>query len=126
MGFHTNLVQEWVSYHEGACTLCRCSRSSCYPVSLLRSACRLTEKSADAITSSGFALTGIWGEGRYQFSVSDGVPVGEHYDYIFITSKSQDTETICRQYAAIIRYTETISLQNGIGNEEIISRRPTG
>lgn len=80
------------------------------------------KKSADAITSSGFALTGIWGEGRYRFSVSDGVPAGEHYDYIFITSKSQDTETICRQYAAVIRDTETISLQNGIGNEEIISR----
>ena len=59
---------------------------------------------------------------EHRFSVSDGVPAGEHYDYIFITSKSQDTETICRQYAAVIRDTETISLQNGIGNEEIISR----
>ncbi|MFA6332099.1 MAG: 2-dehydropantoate 2-reductase, partial [Methanoregula sp.] len=29
---------------------------------------------------------------------------------------------ICRQYATLIRDTETVSLQNGIGNEEIISR----
>lgn len=79
-------------------------------------------KNADAITKSGFALTGIWGEDTYRFSVAENVPAGERYDYIFITSKSQDTESICREYATVIRNTETVSLQNGIGNEEIISR----
>ena len=67
------------------------------------------KKSADAITRGGFALTGIWGEGTYRFSVSESVPEGSRYDFIFITSKSQDTEAVCRQYAKVIRDTETIS-----------------
>lgn len=80
------------------------------------------KKSADAIASRGFRLTGIWGEGTFRFSASEGVPAGARYDYIFITSKSQETENICRQFAGTIRDTETVSLQNGIGNEEIIGR----
>jgi 2-dehydropantoate 2-reductase len=80
------------------------------------------KRTADAINAGGFKLTGIWGTGTFRFSVTDGVPEGARYDYIIIASKSQDTEAICRQYEATIRDTETVSLQNGIGNEEIISR----
>ncbi|MFZ1128276.1 ketopantoate reductase family protein [Methanoregula sp.] len=77
---------------------------------------------ADAINAGGLRLTGIWGTGTFRFSISDSIPEGTRYDYIIITAKSRDTETLCREYAAAIRGTETVSLQNGIGNEEIISR----
>jgi len=77
---------------------------------------------ADAILKNGFALTGIWGQGVFRFPISDHIPAGEIFDYIIITAKSRDTETICRDYAEAIKNTETVSLQNGIGNEEIVSR----
>ena len=80
------------------------------------------KKSAEAIAARGFSLTGIWGEGMFRFSAAETVPPDSRFDYILITSKSQDTDAICRQYAGLIRETETVSLQNGIGNEEIISR----
>jgi 2-dehydropantoate 2-reductase len=80
------------------------------------------KKSADAIAAGGFSLTGIWGDQTFRFSASDTVPEGSRFDYIIISAKSTGTEAICRQYAPLIRDTETVSLQNGIGNEEIISR----
>jgi 2-dehydropantoate 2-reductase len=80
------------------------------------------KKTADAIHANGFHLTGIWGTGTFRFSIADSVPEGARYDYIIIAAKSQDTESLCREYAATIQDTETISLQNGIGNEEIVSQ----
>lgn len=80
------------------------------------------KKTAGAIKAGGFRLTGIWGEDTYRFSVADSVPAGARYDYAIITSKSRDTDAICREYAATLKGTETVSLQNGIGNEEIIGR----
>jgi len=80
------------------------------------------KKCADAIATGGFAMTGIWGEGTCRFSAAETVPAGSRFDYIIVSSKSQDTEAICQQYADLIHDTETVSLQNGIGNEEIISR----
>ena len=80
------------------------------------------KKCADAIATEGFAMTGIWGEDTFRFSAAETVPEKGRFDYIIITAKSQDTEAICRQYAGLIHDTETVSLQNGIGNEEIISR----
>jgi len=80
------------------------------------------KKTADAISANGFHLTGIWGTGTFRFSISDNVLKGARYDYIIIAAKSRDTETLCKEYATVIQGTETVSLQNGIGNEEIISR----
>ena len=80
------------------------------------------KKTADAVMAGGFTLTGIWGENLYRFSISDSVPDGARYDYALITSKSRDTDAICRKFAATLKDTETVSLQNGIGNEEIIGR----
>jgi 2-dehydropantoate 2-reductase len=77
--------------------------------------------SAKVIRGQGFSLTGIWGEETYRFSAADTVPAGACFDYVIITSKSKDTDAICRQFAPFICETETVSLQNGIGNEEIIS-----
>jgi 2-dehydropantoate 2-reductase len=80
------------------------------------------KRTAEAIAASGFKMTGIWGEEIYRFSASESVPEGARYDYVFIASKSKDTESLCRQFTGAIRDTDTISLQNGIGNEEIISK----
>jgi len=85
----------------------------------IHAVCR--KSSADAIAARGFTLTGMWGEGTFRFSASESVPQDSRFDYIIISSKSQDTESICRQFAPLIRDTETVSLQNGIGNEEILS-----
>ena len=41
---------------------------------------------------------------------------------MIITAKSRDTEEICRQFQDRIAGKEVLSLQNGIGNEEIIAR----
>jgi 2-dehydropantoate 2-reductase len=80
------------------------------------------KRHADAVRERGFLMTGIWGEGTYRFSCSDNLPPAwQDADYYIITAKSTDTEAICREYADAIRGHEVISLQNGIGNEEIIS-----
>lgn len=80
------------------------------------------KKHADRIQEQGFKMTGLWGEGTYRFSSSETVPEGMDFDYVFITTKSLATEKTCEQFADLIRGKEVISLQNGIGNEEIISR----
>lgn len=79
------------------------------------------KRHADAIESRGLILTGIWGEHNFRFPCGENLPADEKFDYIFITSKSQDTRKICEMNADAIKDTNVISLQNGIGNEEIIS-----
>ncbi|SFM16644.1 ketopantoate reductase family protein [Methanolobus profundi] len=79
------------------------------------------QRHADRIQDAGFKMTGIWGESTCTFSCSEDVPEAE-YDYIFITAKSTATESICEQFSDVIKGREVISMQNGIGNEEIIAR----
>jgi len=79
------------------------------------------KRHADAIKSRGLILTGIWGEHNFRFPCGDTLPPDEQFDYIFITSKSQDTREICGMNSGAIKNSNVISLQNGIGNEEIIS-----
>jgi len=77
----------------------------------------------DAVQERGFLMTGIWGEGTYRFSCSEDLPeTWQDADYYIITAKSTGTEGICRQFTDAIRGREVVSLQNGIGNEEIIAR----
>ncbi|WP_342770438.1 MULTISPECIES: 2-dehydropantoate 2-reductase [unclassified Methanoculleus] len=79
------------------------------------------KRHADAIRKRGFLMTGIWGEGAYRFSCSEDLPeMWRDADYYIITAKSTDTGEICRQFADSIRGRPVVSLQNGIGNEEII------
>ncbi len=81
------------------------------------------KRHADAVRERGFLMTGIWGEGTYRFSCSEDLPdEWLDADYYIITAKSTDTEAVCRQFAGAIRGREVVSLQNGIGNEEIIAR----
>ena len=44
------------------------------------------------------------------------------FDYVIVTSKSSDTEEICREYSPLFGGAVLVSLQNGIGNEEILQR----
>ena len=80
------------------------------------------EPYARAISRQGLLLSGAWGNETYHFPCISEVTEESGFDYIFITSKSQDTEGICRQYQGLIASSETVSFQNGIGNEETISK----
>ena len=79
------------------------------------------QKHADIIKTKGFKMTGIWGEETSFFSCGEDIPKDRKFDYIFISSKSTATRHICEQFADLIKDREVISLQNGIGNEEIIA-----
>ncbi len=80
------------------------------------------KRHADMIAERGLLMTGIWGKETYKFSCGEDVPEGIDFDYVFVSSKSIATEAICEQFAGVIKGKETISLQNGVGNEEIIAR----
>ncbi len=88
-------------------------------VSDVYAVCR--HKHAEIIKTDGFRMTGIWGEETSFFSCGEDIPKNRDFDYIFISSKSTATRSICEQFADIIKGREVISLQNGIGNEEIIA-----
>jgi 2-dehydropantoate 2-reductase len=79
------------------------------------------EPSASLISRDGLFISGAWGEETVKFQCVSEVKDGSDFDYILITSKSQDTLEICRQHKELIRDHETVSFQNGIGNEETIS-----
>jgi 2-dehydropantoate 2-reductase len=78
---------------------------------------------AEAIRQRGLAMKGIWGEravpGITCIAGAEEAPPAP--DLVFITAKGTDTHAICEEYAPVLRGRPVISLQNGIGNEEIIS-----
>jgi len=80
------------------------------------------ESYARAVSSQGLLISGAWGSETVRFPCVSELTDKNDFDYILITSKSQDTEGICRQYKGLIGTSEVASLQNGIGNEETISR----
>jgi 2-dehydropantoate 2-reductase len=75
---------------------------------------------AKAVTEQGMRLSGIWDKGTFSFSCSESLPEAE-FDFYVLTSKSNDTRAICAQFEERLRGREVVSLQNGIGNEEIIA-----
>ena len=79
------------------------------------------ERCVAAIGRDGFHLSGRWGDGVCDFAVTTRLDPGEEFDYVVITAKSVDTAAICREFAPVLARSETVSLQNGIGNEEIIA-----
>ncbi len=79
------------------------------------------ERCVAAIGRDGFHLSGRWGDGVCEFAVTTSLDPGEKFDYVFVTAKSVDTAAICREFAPLLARSETVSLQNGIGNEEIIA-----
>lgn len=109
------------------------------------------ERHSAAIKKRGLFMEGVWGErsvtGMSVFSsfaeLSAAIAAKEAgykqcdscdtggtcgnaerfgFDYIFITSKSSDTGDICREYSSLFAGAVLVSLQNGIGNEEILQR----
>lgn len=80
------------------------------------------EHSASEISRHGLAIHGAWGDESFTFPCVSTLEDTEPFDYILITSKSQDTDSICRQYEHLMRASEVVSFQNGIGNEETIAQ----
>lgn len=76
-------------------------------------------RQAEAIRSRGFTMSGIWGDGVFRFPCGEDLPPAE-YDYIILSVKATGTRDICEQFSDIIAGVPALSLQNGIGNEEII------
>jgi 2-dehydropantoate 2-reductase len=89
------------------------------PLCEIHALCRA--RHADTINQSGFRMRGIWGDGNFHFNASAKAPVGESFDYCLITCKSQQTRQLCIEYRSLLARTDVVSLQNGIGNEEIIA-----
>ena len=90
-------------------------------VASVYAACR--PRHAEAIRQRGLDMKGIWGEGSV-YDISCIAGAGEALpapDFVLITAKGTDTLAICEEYAPVLRDRPVISLQNGIGNEEIIS-----
>jgi len=79
------------------------------------------EGPAKSISDYGLTLEGVWGTGTYRFPCSSRPPVDEHFDYILVSAKACSTLELCREYSGLIRDSEVVSLQNGIGSEEIIA-----
>jgi len=78
---------------------------------------------AGAIRERGLVMEGIWGNGTVDgiTPVAGPQDVPVTVDFVIITAKGTDTRTICEEYAGVIRGRPVASLQNGIGNEEIIA-----
>ncbi len=90
-------------------------------VATVYAACRPVH--AGAIRERGLRMEGVWGNGTVDaiacISGPEEVPPG--VDVVVITAKGTDTRAICDEYAGVIRGRPAVSLQNGIGNEEIIA-----
>lgn len=78
------------------------------------------ERYSTSIEKDGFHLTGIWGTETFRFPCGTVPPKGP-WDYIIISTKAAATREICEQYIHLFGEAEVVSLQNGIGNEEIIA-----
>ncbi|HDQ08109.1 MAG TPA: ketopantoate reductase family protein [Methanoculleus sp.] len=77
------------------------------------------QRHVSAIERGGLRLTGLWGDDLYHFPCGPDLPTDD-YDYILITSKSIATRSICEEFGERFGDAEVVSIQNGIGNEEII------
>ncbi|MCP8317347.1 MAG: 2-dehydropantoate 2-reductase [archaeon] len=80
-----------------------------------------------AIRKKGLKVSGIWGEhlfkGLKAFTSADECKRFAPYDLILITTKSYDTEYATMQILPLIGEDSIVaSVQNGIGNEEIIAK----
>ncbi|MCX7919375.1 MAG: ketopantoate reductase family protein [bacterium] len=84
-------------------------------------------KYLDYIKQNGLRITGIWGEHLIQSldCVTELTELANHeFDYILLTVKSFDTEGAVTQFAPLVtKNTLVVSLQNGLGNWEIISAK---
>jgi len=80
-----------------------------------------------AINERGLTITGIWGEHIFTrlaaFTSVKQIPEHASFDLIMITTKSYDTAKAVEEVAPLVgEGTAVLSMQNGIGNEEVIAR----
>lgn len=85
------------------------------------------EAHISAIRKKGLRISGIWGEhlfkGLKAFTSADECKEFSPYDLVLITTKSYDTEYAIMQILPLIGEDSiVVSVQNGIGNEEIIAK----
>jgi len=92
------------------------------PVSSVFVACR--PRHASAIRDRGLMMSGTWGDQIVpDITCIDGPDASlPDANFIIITSKGIDTQHICAEYSDLIRSRPVVTLQNGIGNEDVISR----
>lgn len=78
---------------------------------------------ADAIRERGLVMEGAWGAGTIDgvTPITGPEEVPDGVDFVIITAKGTDTLAVVREYAGVIQGRPVASLQNGIGNEDIIA-----
>ena len=86
------------------------------------------KKHINAIKKNGLQITGIWGKHNFKnfdklyFSPKE-ILKNTYFDFIFITTKAYSTEEIVKQSTHFLKKCNyVISLQNGLGNWEKISK----
>jgi len=89
------------------------------PVASVHAVCRV--RHARAIAADGFSMSGVWGEARLRFSAAETLPDHEDWDYVIVACKSTDTRELAERFAPVLAGREVVSLQNGLGNEEILA-----
>ncbi len=90
-------------------------------VATVYAACRPVH--AGAIRERGLTMEGVWGNGTVEGigCVTGPEEAPPAVDFIIVTAKGTDTRAICEEYAGVIRGRPVASLQNGIGNEDLIA-----
>ncbi|NLO90004.1 MAG: ketopantoate reductase family protein [Clostridia bacterium] len=87
------------------------------------------KKHMDAVKKGGLRIEGIWGEHLISHikTADDESLLQPGYDLILITVKSYDTESMAPLAAKLLgKQGLVVSLQNGLGNEEILAREIGG
>jgi 2-dehydropantoate 2-reductase len=85
------------------------------------------EKHVEAIKEQGLQIMGIWGEHVFKeikaVKSVDEIPTDATFDLIMITTKSNDTKKALTEIRPfVVKDTAVMSMQNGIGNEDIITQ----
>ncbi|MCS4542045.1 MAG: ketopantoate reductase family protein [Euryarchaeota archaeon] len=77
----------------------------------------------DAIKNNGLKISGLWGEFKVDVKAVYSTEDIEPQDLILMTTKAYDTEGAVKQILHLVKSdTLILSLQNGIGNCEIIEK----
>ncbi|MBP2132668.1 2-dehydropantoate 2-reductase [Methanomicrobium sp. W14] len=85
------------------------------------------ERHAEVIRKKGLFMDGIWGNKKVSgikcFSSPEILAEAKTgYDFVLITCKSNDTLNVCNEYSKFLKENIAVSIQNGIGNGDIIQR----
>lgn len=89
------------------------------PVATVHAVCRA--RHARVIAAEGFSMSGVWGGARLRFSAAETPPDPGDWDYVIVACKSTDTRELAERFAPVLAGREVVSLQNGLGNEEILA-----